>query len=87
VQLDQIIQHNASASEEMASISDELSGQAKGLEGSISFFTIRQADVNVKQKQLPEFKHISTGITPLKGGEKTGASYSEYLDSDEFERF
>src|SRR6056297_3405540 len=77
VQLDQIIQHNASASEEMASISDELSGQAKGLESSISFFTIKEADRSTNQRQLPELKESNTSITP----------YSEYLDSDEFERF
>jgi len=77
VQLDQIIQHNASASEEMASISDELSGQARGLESSISFFTIKEADRSTNQKQLPELKESNTSITP----------YSEYLDSDEFERF
>ena len=41
-QLDQVIQMNASSSEEMASISEELSGQAGSLKDMINFFKIRE---------------------------------------------
>ncbi len=41
-QLDQVIQMNASSSEEMASISEELSGQAGSLKDMIRFFRIRE---------------------------------------------
>ena len=40
VQLDTVIQSNASASEEMASMSEELSGQAQQLAATISFFRL-----------------------------------------------
>jgi methyl-accepting chemotaxis protein len=39
-QLDQVIQQNASASEEMSSGADELSAQAETLQGAISFFKV-----------------------------------------------
>ena len=39
-QLDQVIQQNASASEEMASTSEELSSQAEQLQNAISYFRI-----------------------------------------------
>ena len=38
IQLDNVIQNNASASEEMASMAEELSGQSKQLSEAISFF-------------------------------------------------
>jgi methyl-accepting chemotaxis protein len=40
LQLDQVVQRNASASEEMASMSEELSGQAEQLQRTIAFFRI-----------------------------------------------
>jgi len=39
-QLDQVIQHNASAAEEMSTGSDELASQAEVLQSSISFFKV-----------------------------------------------
>ncbi len=45
-QLDQVIQLNASSSEEMASISEELSGQAGSLKQMIDFFKIREQHEN-----------------------------------------
>jgi methyl-accepting chemotaxis protein len=38
--MDQMIQQNASAAEEMSSTSEELSGQAEQLQNAISFFRI-----------------------------------------------
>lgn len=38
LQLDQVIQHNAAASEELASMAEELSAQSRQLEDEISFF-------------------------------------------------
>ncbi len=40
IQLDTVIQQNASSSEELASMAEELSGQAMSLSDSISFFTL-----------------------------------------------
>lgn len=40
VQLDQVVQRNASSSEEMASMAEELSGQAEQLQQTVSFFKI-----------------------------------------------
>ena len=47
-QLDQVIQMNASSSEEMASVSEELSGQAGALKQMISYFQIKERDAQVK---------------------------------------
>ena len=44
IQLDQVVQRNASASEEMASTSEELSGQAEQLQNTVAFFKIDDAD-------------------------------------------
>ncbi|TRX72067.1 Cache 3/Cache 2 fusion domain-containing protein [Carboxylicivirga sp. M1479] len=49
-QLSQITQRNASSSEEMASSSEELSVQAGELEDAISFFSINNRHVGVKNK-------------------------------------
>ena len=40
IQLDQVVQRNASASEEMASMSEELSGQAEQLQNTVAFFRV-----------------------------------------------
>ena len=42
VQLDEVVQRNASASEEMASMSEELSGQAEQLQTTMAFFQVDQ---------------------------------------------
>ena len=41
-QLDQVIQKNASSSEEVASTAEELASQAEELQSSIAFFTVKQ---------------------------------------------
>lgn len=47
LQLDQVIQHNAAASEELASMAEELSAQSRQLEDEISFF-ITEEDLTEK---------------------------------------
>jgi len=44
LQLDQVIQGNASSSEELASMSEELSGQSRALLDAIAFFTVDSDD-------------------------------------------
>ncbi len=44
LQLDQVIQANASASEELASMAEELSGQAEELQSTVSFFKVKAAE-------------------------------------------
>ena len=41
--MDQVVQQNASASEEMASTSEELSSQAEQLQSTMEFFTLDNA--------------------------------------------
>lgn len=50
-QLEQVIQHNAAASEEMASTSEELSAQAAHLQVTVSFFGIKKKDSVVEREQ------------------------------------
>ena len=41
LQLDEVIQHNASASEELASMAEELTGQAQSMSDTIAFFRLK----------------------------------------------
>jgi len=49
LQLDQVIQQNASAAEEMASTAEELRGQAEQLQEMISFFKIGQKEAQIAE--------------------------------------
>ncbi len=101
MQLDQVIQQNASASEEMASTSEELSSQAEQLQNAIAFFKVdAQAGVRVrntpqaraKQKQMnlpPPKKNVSNTkkvATAAGGLDLDLGEVSSKLD-DAFERF
>ena len=44
LQLDEVIQHNASASEELASMAEELTGQARTMGDTIGFFKVHGTD-------------------------------------------
>jgi len=56
--LDQVIQQNASASEEMASTSEELSSQAEQLQDSIAYFKVDNAGApNSSAKSKISFSH------------------------------
>ncbi len=78
VQLDQVIQENASNAEELASTAEELSGQAEQLQASISYFKVRAAAGRTVRKQL-----TAAPGSVQKGGE-AGAfvadSTEEFLD-------
>ena len=42
MQLDQVVQRNASSSEELAAMAEELAGQAGRLSEAIAYFTLRK---------------------------------------------
>ncbi len=44
LQLDQVVQRNASSSEELASMAEELSGRAESMRGIISFFRLKKVE-------------------------------------------
>jgi len=56
MQLDTVVQQNASASEELASMSEELSGQSEQLSSAIEFFKVNAA---TEGKTEPEKKNAS----------------------------
>jgi methyl-accepting chemotaxis protein len=76
-QLDQVIQQNASASEEMSTGADELSSQAGALQGAISFFKVngaleqsRHRAAPARRKALPQraaFARTSAAAKPKSG--------------------
>ncbi|QGY39664.1 HAMP domain-containing protein [Pseudodesulfovibrio cashew] len=86
-QLDTIVQNNASASEEMASTSEELSAQAQMLAQSMTFFTTDKQDaprtrsVVVKSRDIPAQGLPRAQATPLSGGGYRGT------DDEDFEAF
>jgi len=43
-QLDTVVQHNASASEELAAMVEELAGQARQLADTVSFFKLTEGE-------------------------------------------
>jgi methyl-accepting chemotaxis protein len=67
MQLDQVIQENASASEEMASTAEELNSQSEQLLGAISFFKVNgNGDGGKQVRQL--------AAPAAKPAERTGGS-------------
>ncbi len=69
VQLDQVIQQNASASEEMASTSEELASQAEQLQATMEFFRV---DGSVGGRRLLEQPRSHVAQTPASGGPGNG---------------
>jgi methyl-accepting chemotaxis protein len=69
VQLDTVIQQNASASEEMASMAEELSGQALQLSETMSFFKVEdgtQGKISQNFKQEIHVAHANVeGLAPV----------------------
>jgi methyl-accepting chemotaxis protein len=59
-QLDQVIQQNASAAEEMSAGSDALSGQAEALKSAISFFKLGGMQ---EQSRRPGTSNRKTGLS------------------------
>ncbi len=71
MQLDKVIQQNASASEELASMSEELSGQAEQLSQTMSFFKVGTAvQQSVQPHSLVAKKVERRDAGPVKMEEK-----------------
>eukprot|EP01022_Parablepharisma_sp_SALTPOND_P013042 TRINITY_DN1713_c0_g1_i1.p1 TRINITY_DN1713_c0_g1~~TRINITY_DN1713_c0_g1_i1.p1 ORF type:complete len:898 (+),score=194.80 TRINITY_DN1713_c0_g1_i1:2676-5369(+) len=95
-QLDQVIQMNASSSEELASTSEELSAQAEQLHASIAFFKLNGNGYASAEKPAPALSGSAHGgtakqHTALHTGGKTNPppvdlSGDDYEDK-EFERY
>ena len=93
-QLDKVVQHNASASEAMASTSVELSSQAEHLKGTISFFKLDDgpaatetgvvaAGRQVKPAPKNRVAQLTHGMPKkLNGGKKSGAGVALDLLKD-----
>ena len=75
VQLDAVIQQNASGSEEMAAMAEELSGQSQSLATSISFF------------KLPDGAGESRASKPARAAELPAARSIAPVKGDDFESF
>jgi methyl-accepting chemotaxis protein len=99
VQLDTVIQQNASASEEMASMAEELSSQAVQLTETMSFFKLGgdgAAKASSAKNRSVKVAHIASAAsgfqTPVR--ERTALALAEAPDSsaaaskdDDFEQF
>ena len=84
MQLDQVVQQNASASEESASMAEELSGQAVQLSETIAFFKLedkshepaiaRQANGAARATNGPSARPVCQRIREAEGDTARGAS-------------
>lgn len=83
-QLDQNIQGNASASEQLASASDELSNQAVQLQNAIGFFNI--ANLHLAPTSTIEV-HGRTNINVLEPSNFKAIEASDFDTEDDYERF
>jgi methyl-accepting chemotaxis protein len=59
LQLDEVIQHNASVSEEMAATAEEMASQAEYLQQTISFFKTNNNDTHIMTNEPSLLKQIS----------------------------
>ncbi|WP_353118030.1 methyl-accepting chemotaxis protein [Nitratidesulfovibrio sp.] len=87
--LDQVIQQNAAASEEVASTSEELSAQAAHLQRTVAFFRLG-ADMSPKVQRVPGPQ--PSAMPPLKDGDPRKVRINLTDDADDtddqdFERF
>jgi len=83
IQLSQITQQNASASEELAATSEEMSGQASSLQELMGFFTIEQQGGRAAVKQKAATKAPATRTSHSSTTKKGSGNVSE----DDFTRF
>ena len=93
MQLDQVIQQNASASEEMASTSEELAAQAETLSSTVAFFKLNgKGAASKKVKQLTRAgrpAHLDTAAENIGVGkkvQKTGIAVAEKAETQSLER-
>ena len=63
MQLDQVIQQNATGSEEMAATSEELAAQSTSLKEIISFFKVDANNGTRGMRLLPATPHVDTRST------------------------
>ena len=90
MQLDTVIQRNASASEELASMAEEMEGQARHLMDSISYFRLTEdghaGNANHMQlKPAPLQLTASTHVAapkPRLPAPAMGAKYQQHKDAD-----
>ncbi|MFW5811639.1 MAG: methyl-accepting chemotaxis protein [Alkalispirochaetaceae bacterium] len=74
IQLDQVVQRNASASEEMASMSEELSSQAEQLQNTMAFFTLDERSRSVRANRAVETGERVRPTSVYAGSGRPGAS-------------
>jgi methyl-accepting chemotaxis protein len=91
-QLDQVIQQNASASEEMASTAEELLGQAEQLQDATSYFKVGEAKWRDKRRTAsPQTSQAARHDSPMPSMNAVGGVELDMRPEDdldrEFERF
>ncbi len=84
--LDQVIQQNAAASEEVASTSEELSAQAAHLQRTVAFFRLA-ADMAPRLHRAPEPRLSSMPSLAEKDPRKVRIDLTDEADDQDFERF
>ena len=81
-QLDQVTQTNAASSQEMASASEELNGQANSLAQMMSFFTVAQGDMFSAPAAVPDVPATSAPASTPASAQTSGG-----LDLRDFDRY
>jgi methyl-accepting chemotaxis protein len=90
-QLDDVVQSNASASEEMASTSEELSGQAQALAEAMTFFKVASGSggrttVVARRKTAKSLPAAPSESGRAAGGRRSGLAL-DMGDDEDFEKF
>jgi methyl-accepting chemotaxis protein len=88
-QFDQVIQANSAAAEEMASTSEELTGQAAQMQDTIAFFKVDvEGSIRHQRRSLPLMASVSTGGGKISGSKGKGVKLSlPGTGEGEFERY
>jgi len=82
MQVDQVTQRNASASEELAATAEEMAAQADGLQGLVEFFRIGDELLAIKAAQQPV---VPAPAFQTKGnGKDNGNGRGHYADFGSF---
>lgn len=93
IQLDQVIQQNASASEELASMAEELNSQTEQLAQSVAFFKLARAEVGgYPSVEPPKKAPRKTEVSEAKGQKTTQKRKTALVPvtgdkEDDFEEF
>ena len=87
VQLSQITQQNASASEELAATSEEMSGQASSLQELMGFFTIEQQGRGGQSSGRTAVKQKALAKAPAARGQHNSPAKKGGINEDDFTRF